>query len=57
MLPIIDAELLQEQKKAPYQYRQFTIKEVPIGEPAQKPFRFRSAKEGLKIWGNTHRSE
>jgi hypothetical protein len=58
--PVIDAELLQEQQRAPYTFRGMTIREVPIDEPvkghAEQGY-FRSAKEGLKIWGNTHRSE
>lgn len=57
---IIDAELLQEQQRAPYRFRGMTIREVPIDEPIKghgtKEY-FRSAKEGLKIWGNAHRSE
>ena len=57
---IIDAELLQEQQRAPYTFRGMTIREVPIDEPVKGHVEqgyFRSAKEGLKIWGNTHRSE
>lgn len=54
LAPVIDAELVQEKKRAPYRFRNMTIREVPIRE---KPFPFRKAKDGLKIWGNTHRSE
>jgi hypothetical protein len=55
--PIIDADEIQKQQRTPYTFRGMTIREVPIDEPVQKKFDFRRAKEGLKIWGNTHRSE
>ena len=37
----------------------WNLMKVPIEdeEVVQKPFNFRSAKEGPKIWGYTHRSE
>ena len=60
MNEIIDAEPLQERQRAPYRFRNMTIREVPIDEPTKghiEPGYFRRAKEGLKIWGNTHRSE
>ena len=58
--PIIDADLVQERQRAPYRFRGMTIREEPINEPVKAHGTaeyFRRAKEGLKIWGNTHRSE
>ena len=46
--PVIDAEQVQERQRAPYRFRNMTIREVPIEEP-ENPKQKRIVEEIARI--------